>query len=317
MEENNKRYILVFGASVVDIFGFTDTKYRPCDSNPGKVKMSFGGVSRNIAENMARIGVNTKFISILGDDEKGRSMIEHSEAIGYNMNESLIIENGRTPSYMAILNECGEMVSAIADMESIGFMNSDFIDIKSSIIEGALYTFLDADDPVNLKYILEKFKGKTNFILDPVSSKKAEGIKDLIHHFHTIKPNRVEAEVLCGFEILTDEDMIKAGKYFLDLGIKQVFISLDSEGIYYTNGIESGKVKALNPIVKNVTGAGDSFVAGLGYGYYNNLSILETIIFSVAMSIITISNEETIHPDMSLKKVEDTINKIDWKITKF
>lgn len=317
MEKSGKPYILVFGASVVDIFGFTDTKYRPCDSNPGRVKMSFGGVSRNIAENMARIGVNTKFISILGDDEKGRSMLEHSEAIGYNMNDSLVIKNGRTPSYMAILNECGEMVSAVADMESINLMNSDFIDKKSSIIEGALYTFLDADDPVNLRYILEKFKGKINFILDPVSSKKAEGIKYLIHYFHTIKPNRVEAEVLCGFQILTDEDMIRAGKYFLDLGVKQVFISLDSEGIYYTNGVESGKVKALNPVVKNVTGAGDSFVAGLGYGYYNNLSILETIIFSVTMSTITIANEETIDPNISLQKVEDTISKINWKITKF
>lgn len=317
MKNKEDSYILVFGASVVDIFGFTGCAYRSCDSNPGRVKMSFGGVSRNIAENMARMGVNTKFISILGDDETGRSMLEHSQTIGYDMSNSLILESGRTPTYMAILNECGEMVSAVADMESISEMNSEFIDRKSEIIKGALYTFLDADDPVNLRYLLEKFKGETNFILDPVSSKKAERIKDLIHHFHTIKPNRVEAEVLCGFEIKTDDDMIRAGEYFLSLGIKQVFISLDAEGIYYTNGKESGKVKALNPLVKNVTGAGDSFVAGLGYGYYNNLSILETIMISVTMSTITIANEDTIDPEMSLEKVENTINNINWKITKF
>lgn len=315
--EGNNSYILVFGASVVDIFGFTYNSYKSHDSNPGRVKMSFGGVSRNIAENMARVGVNTKFISILGDDETGRSMLEHSEMIGYDMNDSLILKNGRTPTYMAILDEKGEMVSAVADMESISEMNPSFIDSKSSLIEGAKYTFLDADDPVNLKYLLEKFSGKTNFILDPVSAKKADKIKDLIHYFHTIKPNRIEAEVLCGFEINSDEDMIRAGEYFLSLGIKQVFISLDAEGIYYTNGTESGKVKALNPSVKNVTGAGDSFVAGLGYGYMNNLSILETIMFSVTMSNITISHEETIHPEMSLEKVEDTIELIDWKVTKF
>ncbi len=317
MEDINNSYILVFGASVVDIFGFTYSNYKSHDSNPGKVKMSFGGVSRNIAENMARVGVNTKFISILGDDETGRSMLEHSEMIGYDMNDSLILKNGRTPTYMAILDEKGEMVSAVTDMQSINEMNPNFIDSKSSLIEGALYTFLDADDPENLRYLLEKFKGKTSFILDPVSAKKAKKIKNLIHYFHTIKPNRIEAEVLCGFEIKTDKDMIRAGEYFLSLGIKQVFISLDAEGIYYTNGKESGKVKALNPTVKNVTGAGDSFVAGLGYGYINNLSILETIMFSVTMSNITISHEETIHPEMSLEKVEKTIELIDWKVTKF
>ena len=73
MTENRQPYALVFGVSVFDICGFTDRNYRCNDSNPGKVKTSFGGVCRNIAECMARVGVNTKFISILGDDETGNS----------------------------------------------------------------------------------------------------------------------------------------------------------------------------------------------------------------------------------------------------
>ena len=87
---NKESYALVFGASVVDIFGFSTKKYRPYNSTPGKVRMSFGGVCRNIAENLARINVNTKFISVIGDDEKGRSMIEHSQLYGYDMSDSLI-----------------------------------------------------------------------------------------------------------------------------------------------------------------------------------------------------------------------------------
>ena len=49
---------------------------------------------------------------------------------------------------------------------------------------------------------------------------------------------------MCGFEIKNDEDLRKAGKYFIDLGIKNVFITLDEDGIYYNNGIEEGKIKA-------------------------------------------------------------------------
>ncbi|MCY6369582.1 carbohydrate kinase family protein [Clostridium ganghwense] len=317
MRIKNEPYILVFGASIVDIFGFSSSNYRPYNSTPGNIKMSFGGVCRNIAENMARVGVNTKFISVLGNDEKGRSMLDHSKLIGYDMQESLILENGSTPTYMAILDENGEMVSAIVDMKSIDEIDFEFIDLKADIIKNSQFTFLDADNAANLEYILTKFKGETKFILDPVSAAKAETIKHLIKHFHTIKPNRHEAEVLAGFEINTDEDLKKAGEYFLSLGIKNVFISLDEDGIYYSNGVKTGRIKANDVTVKNVTGAGDSFVAGLGYAYTKKLPIQETVKFAVAMSIITISHEETIHPDMSYELVEKTIESINWTEIKY
>lgn len=305
-------YILVFGASVVDMFGFCGIPYRNCDSIPGRVKISFGGVSRNIAENIARVGVSTKFISIIGDDEIGRSMLSHSLEIGYDMRHSLILKNKRTPTYMAILDEKGDMVSAVADLESIKSMSKEFIDSKSEIIENSMYTFLDADDPENLEYLLKKFEGKTNFILDPISSTKAKNVRHLVKYFHTIKPNRVEAEVLSDIKIKTKEDLEKVGKYFLDLGVQNVFISLDADGIYYTNGTESGTLKATDVEVKNVTGAGDSFVAGLGYGYMNNLSIKETVKFAMAMSIVTISHEETIHPNMGHELIQQTIQNTNW-----
>ena len=49
---------------------------------------------------------------------------------------------------------------------------------------------------------------------------------------------------MCGFKIKNDDDLRKAGRYFIDLGIQNVFITLDEDGIYYNNGIEEGKIKA-------------------------------------------------------------------------
>lgn len=309
---NKDAYVVVFGASVVDIFGFSVAKYRPYNSTPGQVKMSFGGVCRNIAENLARVDVNTKFISVIGDDEKGRSMLEHSMIYGYDMSESLILKGSGTPTYLAILNEMGEMVSGIVDMGALDELTFDFINSKDEIIMGSEYLFLDADSPENLEYILKRYKGHTKFVLDPVSAEKAISIKHLIHHFHTIKPNRYEAEVLSGIEINSDDDLKVAGQYFLDLGIKNVFISLDCEGIFFTNGQVSYKITAWNVDVCNVTGAGDSFVAGLGYGYSNDLSIIDTIKTAMAMSIIAISSEETINPNLSIELIEEVIKKTDW-----
>lgn len=312
MNCNNEPYVLVFGASVVDIFGFSCCSYRTHNSNPGKIKISFGGVCRNIAENLSKVGINTKFISILGDDENGRSMLEHSKKIGYDMTDSLVLNGGTTPTYMAILDHNGEMVSAVADMKSIDEMNFGFIDSKASIIENSEYTFLDSDSPEILEYILNKFKGKTKFILDPVSAEKAKNIKHLIKYFHTIKPNIHEAEILAGFKIENTEDLKKAGDYFISLGIKNIFISLDAEGIYYRDALEEGKIKANNVIVKNVTGAGDAFVAGIGYGYMNKLSLKEIVKFSIAMANLTISHEETINPYMNYDLVDHTMKNTQW-----
>ena len=64
--------------------------------------------------------------------------------------------------------------------------------------------------------------------------------------------------------------------------------------------------------VINVTGAGDSFIAGVGYSYLNQLSILDTVKLAQAMSIITISHEE-----MELNRVKQKINEIEWSITTF
>ena len=306
-------YILVIGASIVDILGFTRNIYKSKDSNPGNIKISLGGVCRNISENLARVGVNTKFISIIGDDENGRNILSHSKMLGYDMEESLILEGGCTPTYMAILDHTGDMVSAVVDMESLDEMDADFIDSKKEIIYDAEYTILDADDAELLEHILTTYYGKTKFVLDPVSAAKAEKIKHLIKYFHTIKPNRYEAEILWGSKIENDEDLREAGRYFLSLGVKNVFISLDSDGIYYLNNKEEGKIKAKDVVVKNTTGAGDSFVAGVGYGYMNNLCLRETVKYAIAMSTITISHEDTINPKMSGEYVELYLNKIDWE----
>lgn len=275
--------------------------------------MTFGGVCRNIAENLARMEVNTKFISVLGDDEIGREMIEHSKYIGYDMSESLILEDGRTPTYLAVLDETGEMVSGINDMSSINQLDIKYLKTKADIIEQADYVFLDADNPSNLDYLLKTYEGKTKFILDPISANKTKNILPFIGKFHTIKPNKYEAEVIANMSITSTEDLIVASNKIHNLGVQKLFISLDKDGVFYSDQNKKGIIKALNPTVLNVTGAGDSFVAGIGYGYTQNMSIDKIAKVATAMAFITISDNETIHPDLSLKKVQKTVKQIDWK----
>ncbi len=305
-------YIVVLGASIVDITGFSAVKYRSHNSNPGCVKVSMGGVCRNIAETTARLGIDTTFISIIGDDYHGRSIFEHSKEIGYDMSNSLFLKGCSTPTYMAILDEKGEMVSAIVDMWSANQMTPHFIDSKEEIISNAAYTFVDADHPELLEYILKRFKGKTKFVLDPISAAKAEKIKHLLPYFHTVKPNRFEAEMLVGYPLNNSDHLLRAAEDLLALGIEKVFISLDENGILYADAEHKGIMMARGAKVVNVTGAGDSFVAGLGYGFMKELNLHDTVKFAIGASLLTISHESTIHPNMCEAAVQNIMTQVEW-----
>lgn len=312
---HNTPYILVIGASIIDITGFSAVKYRSHNSNPGCIKVSMGGVCRNIAETIARLGVETKFISVLGDDDHGRSILEHSRQIGYDMTNSLFLYHASTPTYLAILNEKGEMVSAIVDMWSLTQMNASLIDTKADIIKNASFTFVDANNPNLLEHILKTYHGQTKFVLDPISAVKAESVKHLMPYFHTVKPNRFEAEAILGYSLDSNQALLKASEDFLDWGITNVFISLDENGIFYATKHSRGILVAKGTTVVNVTGAGDSFVAALGYCYLNGLSHLDTVKFAMSASHLTISHENTIHPDMSTAMVKKIMASTDWHHT--
>lgn len=317
MEQSKEPYVLVLGVSICDIIGFAGGSFKACDSNPGKIKVSFGGVCRNIAENMARIGVNTKLISVIGDDPSGHEMLEYAKEVHLDMTETMVVKGESTPTYLAVLDDTGEMVAAIVDMKVMDYMTTEFVDSKKDIINASEYMVIGADNPEIIEHLTEHYSNATKLMLDPVSASKVCKIKHLIPYFHTIKPNRHEAEILCGFEIRTKEDVRKAGDYFRDLGVQNVFISLDADGIYYHNGKEEGIVKANNVEVVNVTGAGDALLAGISHGYMNNLHIEDTVKLGVAMSTLTIAHVDTIHPEMDYMLVKKSVDEIEWETTTF
>ena len=96
------------------------------------------------------------------------------------MADSLRLKNSSTPTYMAILDEKGEMVSALVDVQSLNHLNNTFIDSKASLIKGAAYVFVDANNPILLEHILRTYSKNTRFVLDPISTAKAETVKHLM-----------------------------------------------------------------------------------------------------------------------------------------
>lgn len=308
---NEKGYICIVGGANIDIQGFPQNNLILKDSNPGKVKVSLGGVGRNIAENLSKLDTKTKLISVIGSDIYGKKILDEANFFNIDMSDSLILNEASTSTYLSILDENGDMISAIAHMDIFDKMTVEFIREKRHTIENSKMCIIDTNIPSNvIEYIVTNFKN-VDFFLDTVSTAKAKKVKDIIGYFHTIKPNKLEAEILSGISINNDDDLKRTAHYFLNKGVKRVFISLGSEGIYYNDGKYENKISIPQIKVVNATGAGDAFVAALSYGYINDLDINYTAKFAVGASVLALSHENTINPNMSIQNINKKMKEIE------
>ena len=300
---NKENFVCIIGGTNIDIVGFSNNDLRLHDSNPGNIKFSLGGVGRNIGENLARLDVDTKLISVIGNDIYGHKVIDEGRAIGLDLDHTLKLDGETTSVYMSVLDNGGDMKVAISSMDIYEKMTIEYIKTKKSIIENSRICVIDTNIPKDvIEYVVTNFKN-TKFILDTVSSSKAMKVKGIIHKFHTIKPNRLEAEILSGIKINSIEDVEKVSDYFLNIGVKNVFISLGEEGVYYNNGSEKGIFTPKKVKMVNANGAGDAFVAGLVYSELHGLELMDTLKFAAACSALTVEHKDTINPNMSLENV--------------
>ena len=303
-------YAVVVGGTNVDILGMPKNKLIYHDSNIGLVKTSLGGVGRNIAENLTRLGADTHLISVLGDDPYADSIRVHSKEIGLRLEDVLTLEGEATSIYLSILDEEGDMEIALSSMDNIEKMDIEFIKSKKDIIENSKVCIIDTNIPKDtIEYILKNFTG-TDFFLDTVSTEKAKKVEDLIGYFHTIKPNKIEAEKLSGIEIKDDRDLEKVIEFFHSKGVENVFISLSKDGVIFSDGKNIGRLKVVSDKIVNATGAGDAFVAAISYGHIKGLDIKEKARLGVGASILALSYEDTINPNMSIENINKTMEEI-------
>ncbi|MEG1254551.1 PfkB family carbohydrate kinase [Clostridium sp.] len=300
---NKEKFVSIIGGTNIDIVGFSNGELRLNDSNPGNIKFSLGGVGRNIGENLSRLEIETKLISVIGNDIYGRKVIDEGREIGLDLEHSLKLDGESTSIYMSVLDNYGDMKVAISSMDIYEKMSIEFIKTKRNVIESSRICIIDTNIPKDvIDYVVNNFKN-TKFFLDTVSSAKAMKVKDIIHKFHTIKPNRIEAEILSGIEIKTMDEVKKASDYFLNLGVENVFISLGEEGVYYNDGVSRGLFTPSKVNVVNANGAGDAFVAGLVYSNMNDYNLKQTLEFASACSALTITHKDTINPNISLENI--------------
>ena len=291
-------YAAVVGGVNVDIGGRSDAKLVPADSNPGKVSISLGGVGRNIAHNMALLGVDVKLLSAIGEDVHGNRIAASCAELGIDASHTLRLSDCATSTYLYIADDRGEMAMALSDMAICDRITPGYLSANSQVLQNARVIVADTNIPAEtLVWLAENCAAP--IFCDPVSTIKAEKLRPVLNKIHTLKPNRLEAELLSGVAIREKADAEHAAKVLLEKGVKRVFLSMGADGVYVADSEQQMWMQNLPGQMVNTTGCGDAFMAALVWAYLQDLDLKETALAGLAAGSIAMESSETINPAMS------------------
>lgn len=296
--------ITVIGGINIDIEGSPFAELRREDSNPGTVTMAFGGVGRNITENLARMGGKVAMISVIGDDHMGIGAREHLRSLGVDVSLIQSVKGRNSAMYLSILNHDNDMELAICDMDIISHITPDLIEKKRNVLEKSKVIALDGNlEEETIRYVTDRFFSVPLF-LDPVSAAKAVKAKDVIGKFACIKPNVMEAEILSGMEIRSENDLKRAGQWFIDQGVGRLFVTLNKDGVYYKDRHCEGFIRPGHVKISSATGAGDSFSAAILLGLEEDMDTKDIARYGMAASAIAMESSSAVNQNMSKDEIE-------------
>lgn len=300
--------ITVIGGINIDIEGMPYEELIYKDSNPGRIRMSYGGVGRNITENIARLGGDVAMVSVAGDDYMGAGAVEELRSLGVDTSHISIAEGENSAMYLSILNHRNDMELAICNMDILERITPEFIDNARQLIEQSRIVALDTNlEPELLEYVVKTTKGTAKF-LDPVSVTKAVRAADIIGEFDIIKPNLLEAEILSGIKIRDEKDIIKAGDEFLDKGVQKVYITLGENGVYYADRSSDGFIRPGDVEIVSATGAGDAFSAAIIMGFAGGIDTAETAKLGMAAAAFAMKSSTAVNKNICMEGIRCLAN---------
>ena len=301
-------YAVVVGGVNVDIGGKSFAPLVAEDSNPGTVSTSLGGVGRNIAHNLSLMGTDVRMLTAYGDDVHGQKVAASCSELGIDVSHARPITGGTTSTYLYLTDEKGEMALAVSDMEICKKITPTYLAGNLSLLQNAQVVVADTNIPEeSLIYLAENCTAP--LFCDPVSTVKAEKLRPILHKLHTLKPNKLEAELLSGVKIETIEDVAKVADKLLEMGVHRLFISLGADGIYAAMGTQRLHLPNLPGRMVNTTGCGDAAMAAIAWAYLEGMDLKQTALAALAAGAIAMESEETINPAMSATALRNRIGK--------
>lgn len=192
-------YAVVVGGANLDLVAASSAAMVPGTSNPGRLWAKAGGVGRNVAENIARLGSTVQLVAPVGNDAWGEVVRTATAAAGVGVTHLLPAE--ATGTYTALLDDRGELVTAVSDMRASDDLSPAALTPVAELLAGARLLVLDANLQPHTLQAAARLAPGVPVIVEPVSTPKAERLRPLLEagvDWFALTPNLDEVRALTG-----------------------------------------------------------------------------------------------------------------------
>ncbi len=302
--------VLVIGAAGLDVKGQVGGPLQMGTSNPGVIRQSPGGVARNIAENLARLGVEVTLITALGDDWPGRYILEHICQAGVNTEHILVQPDLRTGTYLALQDQEKQLIVGLDDMGAIQAITPRYLHDRRRLFREAEMVVIDANLSPDALEMVFRLAGQYNrpVCADPTSAPLAVRLQPFLDQLHLVTPNLQEAYSLLG-EVggSSSSRPIRVARRLVAKGVKLAVITLAEKGLCYATMQESGNLPAIAVPIVDRTGVGDALTAAIVFGLLEGLPPTEAVRLGLSAAALTLQCRHTVCPDISLERLYETL----------
>ncbi len=263
-------------------------------SNPGTFYTDFGGVARNIAQNLAHLGCRVLLCSRVGDDDAGRRVLAQP------IDTSLVTVSSTRPtaSYTAILETNGELVIGLADMDVYDEATPAVLAPALPRLREAQLWFIDANFPGDTVDWLLTAAGPIPVAIDAISVAKSRRLLPLLPRIPYFFCNLAQAGALAGGAFA---DPVNAAQSLRRLGAVAGIVSAGPKGIAVYDAAGVTAIPAIPATPRDVTGAGDGLVSGAIFGLSQKLDLLTAARLGLAAAAITIESASSAAPQLTLE----------------
>lgn len=295
--------ITVIGESNIDIAVKPHGATRQGGCTPADIAFHHGGVARNIAHNLKLLGHEVQLATVFGDDRLGQSMMEECEQLGIDLSLSTQYENAKSPLFLSINDEIGNMQSAMSDIELNSYLNLDWLMARIDAINRSdmvvADTLLSTDA---LAFLLGHCL--VPLYIDAVSPNRAMMISEAMRKswkksFYALKSNLAEAQALTG--LAQPEE---AAKSLVTRGIKEVYLTMGEDGVAFCSQKEYRRFPAIEAEAVNVTGSGDAFFAGIIHAHAIGISGMASVGYGLKAACHNVKSEAPVNPTLRLSVFE-------------
>lgn len=295
--------MVVVGVVFLDIKGFPFFKYDAVGTNLGNVLMTHGGVARNVAENMANLGAEVEFVTMLDDDSLGREARLRLRGAGVKLTHAVSTPDKGMGMWLAVFNEKGDLAGSVSHMPDASPIERLFDEKGEEIIRSCRGVALEIDlsEKVSERVfeLAERFDKPVYAIVANMSVILRR--PDFMARTACVILNEIEAGRLFGREMraLSPEETLEAvSEAAPAMGIRSIVVTMGARGAVYLdaeNGLR-GVCPAVPCRVVDTTGAGDAFFSAVVESLARGMRLDDAVTCGARLASMTVSTSESTCP---------------------